>query len=532
MQKIESEMTEQQFFELLCQRIYGASVNIADTYDEYLRFAFVCSMFGEVGRQWFHKICAFDDKYNAAQADLQFNNCQKTSRHEITLGTLVHMAKLHGVDTTKPQEAKPCKGRPRKTDAEREEERKNQFELVSQMLNSAYQFRYNVLSERIEVKPGDEDWRDFDDRELNGILTSLHSSNVKVSKDNLATYIDSSKFSVPYNPVAAYVESLKPWNHRKDYIRQVFDHLHLEDGVDQEFLFECFKLWFTCLVGCGAGLDVTNQLMLVLEGEKEGTGKTEFICRLLPPVLRQYLYTPVQLSSYRDKDESLAMAHNIIFFLDEVQLNRQTFNKLKNMVGGAGANTVTERAPYSHSAKVRNVHASLAATTNHLDFLPEDLGNRRFLVLPIVGSDNYDDMPVDKAFAQAYYLAKHPRKFSTRITPEMVARIKEINRKYVAEDICQAVIPTVLRQPNAGEQAQAVTSGEIISWLTTRTGPNRDYSPQKVNAAMRKLGFVPSKTNKGNIYIVKRIIYEDLKREGEQLAIQKLRQEVESELPF
>lgn len=81
MKRINSSMTEQQYFELLCQRICDASVNIAHTYDEYLRFAFVCSIYGEVGRQWFHKICAIDDKYDAKQSDSQFDNCQKTSRH-------------------------------------------------------------------------------------------------------------------------------------------------------------------------------------------------------------------------------------------------------------------------------------------------------------------------------------------------------------------------------------------------------------------------------------------------------------------
>lgn len=533
MKQVNSSMTEQEYFELLCQRIYDASVNIAHTYDEYLRFAFVCSIFGEVGRQWFHKICAFDGKYDAAKCDVQFNNCQKTSRHEITVGTLVHMAEQHGIDISVPKEAKPKKGRPRKTDEERDEERKNLFEQVYKFLSSNYLFRYNILSEKVEVKPMEEDWREFDDRELNGILTRMHSSNVKVSKDNLNTYINSGVFSTPYNPVEKFVQSLKPWKHRVDYIRKVFQYLQLEEGTDTEFLFECFKLWFVCMVACSAGLDVANQLMLVLEGEREGTGKTEFVLRLLPTPLRHYLHSSVQLSTYKDKDEQLAMAHSIIFFLDEIKLNSQTFNKLKNMVGGAGANTVTERAPFAHNSKVRIVHASLAATTNHLDFLPEELGNRRFLVLPVVGSENYDNMPIDKAFAQAYYLATHPRNFSTEITPEMIARLKEINRRYVAEGICEAVIPIVLRKPEPNEQGQAVTVGEIISWMTSRTGLNREYTPHKVNAALKKLGINPAKkSNKGNVYIVKRIMAEDLKREGEQLANQIDNKVTEPELPF
>lgn len=530
--KMDSNLTEQQYFELLCQRIYDASVNLAHTYDEYLRFAFVCSTFGETGRQWFHKICGFDAKYDARKADEQFNNCQKTSRHEITLGTLVHLAEQKGIDTTPPKEPKPRRGRPRKTEAEREEERRNLFEQVSQLLRTDYQFRYNILSERIEVKHGEDAWCDFDDRELNSVLTRMHSDNVKVSKDNLATYINSGEFSTPYNPVEEYAKALKPWNRRTDYIRRVFDHLHLEEGTDVEFLYECFKLYFVCMVGCGAGLDVKNQLMLVLAGEREGCGKTEFVLRLLPPALNRYLASPVQLSTFKDKDESLATANNLLFFLDEISLNRQTFNKLKNMVGGAGANVTNERAPYGHNAKVRKVHTSFAASTNHLDFLPEDLGDRRFLVLHVEGSDNYDDMPIDRAFAQAYYLATHPRRFSTRITPEMMARLKEINWKYVAEDICTAVIPTVLRRPDVGEQQQAVTVGVIIGWLTSRTGANREYTPQKVNAAMKKLKFTPKRSNRGKLYFVVRLTADDVKHESEKLANQEVKKEEEADIPF
>ena len=107
----------------------------------------------------------------------------------------------------------------------------------------------------------------------------------------------------------------------------------------------------------------------------------------------------------------------------------------------------------------------------------------------------------------------------------MIGNFKEINRKYVSEDLCVTIIPTVLRHPKQGEKAQAVLSGEIIEWMSSRTGMNREYTSQKVNAAMRKLGFEPKKTNKGNVYIVKRVMHDELTREGESLAIDVLNPE-------
>ena len=138
----------------------------------------------------------------------------------------------------------------------------------------------------------------------------------------------------------------------------------------------------------------------------------------------------------------------------------------------------------------------------------------------------------------------------------MMARLKEINWKYVAEDICMAIIPTVLRKPDVGEQQQAVTrhlhghythraaqtgrgraatgcdEGVIIGWMASRTGMNREYTPQKVNAAMKKLQFKPKKTNKGNVYFVVRLLADDLKHAGELLANQEFKKEVEADIPF
>ena len=521
--------TDLEKLELYAQQIHDSGIDITQNQKEWTEIAYVCASQGEAGRNAFHLISSLYPGYSYEECNKHYTYCLKTSKNSLSLGTLVKFAENHGIELMLPT---PKRGRPRKTDEVREEERKNQFEQVSTFLNDNYQFRYNTLSERVEVKLSDGEWYDFSDRELNEVVTRMHENNVKGSKEGVDTYVNSNVFSTPYNPVVTYLESLKPWSGRVDYIRKVFDYLHLEEDADVEFLFECFKLWFVCFVGNAADLNIVNQQIIVLMGEKEGTGKTEFILRLLPKPLQQYIHSAVQLSNYKDKDELLALPHNMIFLLDEISLNQQTFNKLKNLVGGAGANIVTERVPFGHYSNLRKPHASFAATTNHIDFLPDDLGNRRFLVLPVISSNNYDDMPIDKAFAQAFYLATHPRRFSTKISPQMITRLKEINQKYVSKGVCEAVLPTVLRKPYAGEQGQAVTAGEIIAWLTTRTGPNRDYTPRKVNAAMRKSGFKPEHSNKGNVYIVKRVMSEELKREGEMLANQDVKQVDEQLLPF
>ncbi len=267
--------------------------------------------------------------------------------------------------------------------------------------------------------------------------------------------------------------------------------------------------------------DTKNELMLILAGEKENTGKTYFVLQFLPKPMRRYIHNLTQFSNYKEKDEVLALSRSIVCLVDEIKVNLTILNKLKNYVGGASASSTTERTHYGHFAKRRHVHASWIATTNEQIFLPDSTGDRRFVVLPIIqrGKD-YKTINQERAFAQAYYLATHPKAFPLEITPEETEKLKEINQKYVQQDLLSALLPTVLCQPEENEQAQAVTTGEIIEWLTSRNGPNRDFTPTKVGTAMAKLGFVGIKTRKGKQYLVVRIFADDLTKEGKSIANQ------------
>ena len=429
-------------------------------------------------------------------------------------------------------EAKRKRGRPKKTDEQREAESKNLFQKVIAWLKERFQFRYNTITEQVEIMESEEgnQWEAMDDRKENSLLTDLHAACIRISKMNLVTYICSEMVAPAYNPIESYAKGLAPWKpSQKDYIAELFSYLGLRVDEQTEFLLMMAKKWYVWTIAVAIGLDTQNQLMLVLSGEKEGIGKTSFVEKFLPQALRRYIHRIVQISTHKDKDELLAMARNMICFLDEILLNSATFNKLKNYVGGAGATAVTERTHFGHFASSRKVHASFVATTNKKLFLPETIGNRRFIVLPVThrGKD-YKSLPQERAFAQGYYLATHPKKFPLEITQEEIEMLKEINQEYAIPDYCTTVIPTVLRQPNSGEQAQAVYSPEIIEWLTQRYGPNKEFIPQKVSSAMQKLGFEPHKTKKGMRYLAVPITQKDLKLENENLA----NEIVTSEAPF
>lgn len=519
--------TDLEHLQLVAGRIAQGGIDITSEYEDWLKITFACAGLGEAAREPYHDICRFYPGYTRQECDQKFDNCLRTGRGDITLGTLMELAKRHGIDVSLP------KGRRPKSEEQKAEEEKDRFKQICEWLNAHYEFRFNTISEQNEVRarsPEEEEWKEMDDRQLNSLLTELHADKVLVSKANLETYIGSETFSPAYNPVVAYAEGLKPWNTRqKDYIDELFAHLGLAKCEEAEFLMRMAKKWYVAMVKVATGQEMTNQIMLILSGEREGTGKTFFVECFLPRTLRCYLHRVVDLSRYKDKDELLTLARNIVCFIDEIQINPSILNKLKNYVGGGAASAITERTHYAHFAVSRKVHASWIATTNNEVFLPESTGDRRFVVLPIAerGRD-YKTLPQERAFAQAYYLATHPKAYDAGVTEDEIAKLKEINQKYVSQDLCTTLIPTVLRKPEGGEEAQAVTTGEIINWLTQKAGPNREFTDSKIGKAMKKLGFEPRRTNKGMRYIVVRKTMVELELENKRLA----KQEVMPELPL
>ena len=516
--KSTNAFTDLEHLQLVASRIVQDGIDITRDYPDWVRVTFACASLGEAAREPYQDICRFYPRYTREECDEKFDNCLRTGRGDITLGTLMELAKRHGIDVSLP------KGRRPKTAEQKEQEEKDRFKQICEWLNDHYEFRCNTITEQTEAraKSTDAEWKEMDDRQLNSLLTELHADKVPVSKANLETYICSETFSPAYNPVVDYARSLPDWKPKhKDYIADMFEHLGMASDDDRDFLLQMAKRWFVWMVAVAIEQDTKNELMLILSGERESTGKTFFVLQFLPKPMRRYIYNLTQLSNFKDKDEVLALSRNIVYLVDEIKVSLPMLNKLKNYVGGASASTTTERSPYGHFAVCRRVHASWVATTNEQVFLPDSTGDRRFVVLPIIerGKD-YKSINQERAFAQAYYLATHPKAFPLGITTEETEKLKEINQKYVQQDLLTALLPTVLRQPKEGEQAQAATTGEIIGWLTSRNGPNRDFTPTKVGIAMKKLGYVAIKTNAGKQYLVVRVFLEDLTQEGKVVANQ------------
>ena len=108
--------TEKEKLELFAQQIHESGVDITPDQKEWTEIAYVCASQGEDGREPFHLISSHFPGYNRQECDRHYSYCLRTSKNQLTIGTLVKIAGDHGVTLQLPRGRRP------QTPEEREEE--------------------------------------------------------------------------------------------------------------------------------------------------------------------------------------------------------------------------------------------------------------------------------------------------------------------------------------------------------------------------------------------------------------------------
>ncbi|MBY0425199.1 MAG: PriCT-2 domain-containing protein, partial [Cytophagales bacterium] len=84
--------------EKLAQVIESRKIDITSTYENWLKVGFaLADGFKEEGRGYFHRLSQFYQGYTAKETNKQFDYCLKARKQGITLKSLFHLAKEHGI---------------------------------------------------------------------------------------------------------------------------------------------------------------------------------------------------------------------------------------------------------------------------------------------------------------------------------------------------------------------------------------------------------------------------------------------------
>jgi predicted P-loop ATPase len=421
--KIEKVVFAEDDFKEILDQVVGRRLNLCENYHEWVRIGFAFAhQFGEAGRDPFHVVSQYSSKYDPAITDKQFSACMRSRGQNVsTIATFYYYCKSAGVkvysERTRKIAYSASNGKKAGLSAEQVAANLEKFEDISDSLDLVRQ----VMDNDIEVK-GEDSLLDqvelwvrqnydlrlntitkkvenhgvaLDQKDINGIYWRAKKIFDKLTYDLIDRFINSD-FIDEFNPLLDFIDANKNIN-STGHIDELFASVNCKDT---EFLKHFGKKWLVSLIASIHGEH--SPLMLVLVGELQGTGKTEFFRRLLPKEIREHYYAESKLDA--GKDDEILMTQKLLIMDDEMGGKSKKENKrLKELTS---KQIFSLRAPYGkHNIDIRRL-AVLCGTTNDNEILNDPTGNRRIIPVHVVSINHKDYNAVDKTalFMEAYHL--------------------------------------------------------------------------------------------------------------------------------
>ncbi len=372
---------------------------------------------------------------------------------------------------------------------------------IQQFLDGRIMLRRNALTGLVESRwpgqfPGETyPWEPLSSVTVNTLWAEL-SHQKPVRKQDMQNVIES-QYVAEYHPFRFYLERLPPWDGKSDAILAMSVSVQVKGGTDEQMLFaEYLKKWLVWMVAAWVDPQVVNNVILVLIGA-QGTYKTTWFSRLLPPELREYFLTKTN-ATRMDKDDRLKLSQYGLVCCEELDtMSGKELNQLKAAVTMV---TIDERIPYERYPRHLPHVASFCGTGNNVEFLADPTGNRRWLPFEVECIDPPQDFPFDyeAIYSQAYGLYK--RGFRYWFSQDEIQRLSRHNERYEVPKMEQELVDQYFRRPAPHEQGEFMPVSramQIIGGVVTTK-----LSDRKLGRAFQDLGFEFRRTSTSRGYIV------------------------------
>lgn len=504
------------YCELLVERVEEAKAAILHDYDDYLHCCFSLSTLGERGRELFHRVGCLSPKYDRTDSDEKFDHCLQKGDGRISVGTFIDMVGKAGIDTTRTRGRKPRNGSGK--------DRIAKTELVREKLNEYAEFRFNIITQKVEAKfhNPDEDgifnpgWNSLEDRTLNDIYMLVNRDGLNVSDKMVNTVINSNTMSKPFDPGKEWLDSLPVWDPTQpDHIGELMNLFVFSDESERPFYERYIRKFLINAVALMYGISEDNQIVPILVGD-ENIGKTYFCKNFMPPVLSQYFRT-IPIDTPLSKDLMLSLSECYLICIDEADLSsKKNFSILKAMVS---MTKTDERAAYDRFKKERKRKASFIGTTNEKCFLTELDGARRILPVNLASIKFFRPKDINHAgvYAQALYYARQ-KDVRLSLTKEEVRELKEHNQQYLQTDPIEEAIGDNFRSPLPGERGEVYTATEIFTQIQYSLPKKEANTPAMIGKTLVRMGFTQKKYGGKSVYRLVKISDDEKMRMNNQTA--------------
>lgn len=354
-------------------------------------------------------------------------------------------------------------------------------------LNEHFRFRRNQILGRYfyaeNSKPNT--WQAVEDHTINTISNDMEEQRIKASVAKVRQIIESS-FAEDYNPFEVWYHSLPPHG-TTDYIDMLGDTVLVEPAM-----VETWKKWLTkWLVAHVQQIETgrANHTALILRGG-QGIGKTTWLNNLCPQELRDYLH--VGGLKVNDKDSELKLAERFIINLDEFEtMQRAEVGHLKAMMT---KDDIDVRRPYAHFATVMRRWASFTGSVNKAEFLTDDTGNRRFLIVDCQAINHDHGIDMKRVWAQAKHL--YLNGYQHYLTQAEIEKVNAHNNEYRKRSMAEQFVDQYFIRPSKAEDWNWQTITDATEWLSTNADLKfqvSTYFMQELGTALTNAGFESSK---------------------------------------
>ena len=364
-----------------------------------------------------------------------------------------------------------------KTDREEKESHEPKICKMIRFMDEYYEIRRNIVKELIEFrrKPTTTDEKASSDfailraKDVNTFYINAQMKELSCSQNSLKALVDSD-YAKPFNPFTHYFFSLPTWNGKTDYIAQLAQRVKTTDPA---FFIDSLRHWLVGMVACAIDDKVQNQQLLLLHGG-QGSGKSTFIRKLLPPELDTYYRCGMIIPE--NKDHLLQLSSSLIIDLDEFDtLPSWQMQSLKRLIVQG---VVTERKVFDLQMNNFIRRASFIASTNDQHFLVDILENRRYLINTILSIDNSGPVNHQGIYAQA--LALYRQGYRYWYEKEEVTFLNKRNESFRQKDPVEENLFFYFRAAKGGEiQAKWYPASYLLSILSLNGRTQSNPQTQK-----------------------------------------------------
>lgn len=507
-------------FDDVVRQMTERRVSCCEDYRDWLKVCFaLCNRFGEAGRHYFHTLSSISAKYSAEICDKQYTIAlaheDLWSGQRATLSTIYYYAKQAGINiaSEKTKQISAATTALKKSGLSKETIISNleKFEgipaadssfIVGQAFDSGsdfhndesclidnlltwlrnnYALRFNVVTRRIE-----NSGVSIDDMQLNSIFLQAKRVFDDLSFELFNRCIFSNN-TITYNPFLVWFDENKELAPTDEIIR-FWRCIPVETEKDFDRMVYFGTKWLVSIVASIYG--TPSPLVLVLAGEKHGTGKTQVFRRIFPIEWRSPVnyYAESKLDG-KEGDDAILMCTKLLIMDDEY--GGQSKKEQRRFKSITDKDVFTVRKAYGHNHEDLKRLAALAGTCNELEVLSDTTGSqRRILPIHVTGNIDYTTMNlIDRSALWAELFRMYHAGYNYTVLNDDITLLSEDSEKFTEYTMEYELIRRYFETPKGigaiGEKE--LTASEIKVAIDVASGQKTNLN--KIGQELKRLGF-------------------------------------------